>query len=88
MRARHAENVLARRYFYPACHRMEPYRSLFPHAGLLLTRTERLTERVLSLPTGTAIGAEDAEVVAGLLRFLVENGPALRKRLDHDFRRS
>jgi dTDP-4-amino-4,6-dideoxygalactose transaminase len=23
----HAENVLARRYFYPGCHRMEPYRS-------------------------------------------------------------
>ena len=25
----HAENVLARRYFYPGVHRMEPYRSLF-----------------------------------------------------------
>ena len=25
-----AENILARRYFYPGCHRMEPYRSLFP----------------------------------------------------------
>ena len=88
MRALHAENVLARRYFHPGCHRMEPYRSYFPHAGLLLPRTERLTERVLSLPTGTAITAEDTEVVAGLLRFLVENGPALRKRLDHDVRTS
>ena len=28
-----AENVLARRYFFPGCHRMEPYRSLFPDAG-------------------------------------------------------
>jgi dTDP-4-amino-4,6-dideoxygalactose transaminase len=35
-----AENVLARRYFYPGCHRMEPYRSYFPHAGLLLPETE------------------------------------------------
>lgn len=25
-----AENILARRYFYPGCHRMEPYRSYFP----------------------------------------------------------
>ena len=28
----HAERVLARRYFWPGCHRMEPYRSHFPHA--------------------------------------------------------
>lgn len=27
----HAENVLARRYFYPGCHRMEPYRSCWPN---------------------------------------------------------
>ena len=25
-----AENVLARRYFFPGCHQMEPYRSYFP----------------------------------------------------------
>ena len=31
-----AERVLARRYFWPGCHRMEPYRSHFPHAALLL----------------------------------------------------
>jgi len=28
-----AENVMARRYFFPGCHRMEPYRSYYPHAG-------------------------------------------------------
>jgi len=28
-----AENVVARRYFHPGCHRMEPYRSHFPNAG-------------------------------------------------------
>ena len=27
IRVLHAENVLARRYFYPGCHEMEPYRS-------------------------------------------------------------
>lgn len=54
----HAENVIARRYFYPGCHRMEPYKSYFPHAGLLLPETEKLCERVLILPTGTAITVE------------------------------
>ena len=28
-----AENVLARRYFYPGCHRMEPYRSVLSVHG-------------------------------------------------------
>lgn len=67
-RVLHAENVIARRYFYPGCHRMEPYRSLFPHAGLLLPETERLTDRVLSLPTGTAVGTEEIAAVCGIVR--------------------
>src|SRR5205807_262943 len=44
-----AENVLARRYFYPGVHRMEPYRSYFPHAKFLLPDTEAIAERVLVL---------------------------------------
>lgn len=54
----HAENVLARRYFWPGCHRMEPYRSYFPHAGLLLPETDRAAARVVVLPTGMAVGEE------------------------------
>ena len=50
-----ADNVLARRYFFPGCHRMEPYRSLFPDAGQRLPQAERLVGRVLALPTGTSM---------------------------------
>ncbi len=67
----HAENVIARRYFYPGCHRMEPYQSYFPHAGLLLAETEKLTERVLTLPTGTAISEEDISKICQIIRFAV-----------------
>jgi dTDP-4-amino-4,6-dideoxygalactose transaminase len=38
----HKENIRARRYFYPGCHRMEPYRSYYPNAGLLLPETRLL----------------------------------------------
>jgi dTDP-4-amino-4,6-dideoxygalactose transaminase len=48
----HAENVLARKYFWPGCHRMQPYRSLQPSAPLWLGQTERLAGRVLALPNG------------------------------------
>jgi dTDP-4-amino-4,6-dideoxygalactose transaminase len=63
-----AENVLARRYFYPGCHRMEPYRSYFPNAGLLLPRTERLCERVLQLPTGTAVRPIEIQQICGIIK--------------------
>jgi dTDP-4-amino-4,6-dideoxygalactose transaminase len=77
----HAENVLARRYFYPGCHRMEPYRSHLPHAGLLLPETERLTERVLSLPTGTAIGSAEIRKVCEIIRLVVTNGRDVSERM-------
>jgi dTDP-4-amino-4,6-dideoxygalactose transaminase len=74
-----AENVLARRYFYPGCHRMEPYRSYFPHAGLVLPETERLVARVLALPTGTAVDAETVAAVTDLIKRAIENGPQLSR---------
>ena len=67
----HAENVIARRYFYPGCHRMEPYRSYFPHAGLLLPETEKLAQRVLILPTGTAISEVDVSKIIQIIRIVI-----------------
>jgi dTDP-4-amino-4,6-dideoxygalactose transaminase len=55
----HSENVIARKYFWPGCHRMEPYRSLQPNAGLFLPETERIAARVIVLPTGQMVD-EDA----------------------------
>jgi len=51
--ALHAENILARKYFWPGCHRMQPYADLYPHAGLLLPVTEKIAGRVIVLPNGT-----------------------------------
>ena len=77
-----AENVLARRYFFPGCHRMEPYRSYFPHAGVMLPEAERLLDRVLSLPTGTAVGVEAIATVTDIIRRAVEGGPDLTRELE------
>lgn len=63
-----AENVLARKYFWPGCHRMEPYRSHYPHAGLLLAETERVAARVMVLPTGTAVSPDDIALVCSIIR--------------------
>ena len=74
-----AENVRARRYFYPGCHRMEPYRSSFPENGVLLPETEVLAERILALPTGEVLSVRDAAVICGLIRTGVENADAVKK---------
>jgi dTDP-4-amino-4,6-dideoxygalactose transaminase len=75
------ENILSRRYFYPGCHRMEPYRSYFPHAGLLLPETEKATKRVLSLPTGTAVGSDEVSKICQMIRMVVAHGGEVRERL-------
>ena len=76
-----AEGVLARRYFHPGCHRMEPYRSYFPHASLLLPVTERQSARVFSLPTGTAVGKEQIARVSEILATAVEHAEELAEKL-------
>jgi len=77
----HAENVLVRRYFYPGCHRLEPYASLFPDAGLLLPETERITEKMLCLPTGTGIQSVEIEKVCALIRFIIVHGAEISQKM-------
>jgi len=76
-----AENVLARRYFFPGCHRMEPYRSYFPHAALLLPETEKLCRRVMVLPNGTSVDEGAISQIGQVMRTAVSNAAAVRARL-------
>jgi len=77
----HAENIIARRYFSPGCHRMEPYRSYFPHAGLLLPETERIVQGLVTLPTGTAIGLSDIKGICDIIRLALTHGREIEQRL-------
>lgn len=77
----HKENVRARRYFYPGCHRMEPYKSYYPNSGLLLPETEKVTESVMSLPTGTAITSDQIEKICQVVEFIIENSSEICSKL-------
>lgn len=74
-----SENVIARRYFYPGCHLMEPYRSLYPDAGARLPHTERLASRLLVLPTGTAIDRDAISVINSIIELVVARSPRIRQ---------
>jgi dTDP-4-amino-4,6-dideoxygalactose transaminase len=74
----HAERVLARKYFWPGCHRMEPYASLQPNAGLLLHETERVAARIMVLPTGQTVTPETVNVVCDIMRSALAHSQAIR----------
>lgn len=74
VQALHAENILARRYFWPGCHRMKPYRDLFPHAGLMLPETQRVASRVIVLPTGTGLPDGAVQAISDVMRVMVQGG--------------
>lgn len=66
--ALHAENVVARKYFWPGCHRMEPYRTTQPDAWKRLPETERVAARVIVLPTGQTVDEETVRRVCRIIR--------------------
>ena len=62
-----AENVLARRYFYPGIHQMLPYRGISDPPAML-ENTERLTQQVLQLPTGRDCTIEAIAEICNLIK--------------------
>ena len=75
-----AENVLARRYFYPGSHRLEPYRSMFPDVAARLPVTEGIAARALCLPTGQSIDEATIVRLCTLIRFAVEHSDGINER--------
>jgi len=81
VRVLEAENVLARRYFTPGAHLMEPYRSFQPQAGLVLPETERLSTRVMTLPTGQTVSEDDVRRIARVIATACAHADLVRARL-------
>lgn len=75
----HAENIFARRYFYPGCHRLEPYGSMDnkPH----LPVTEALGASSLVLPSGSAIESKDVLAICDLLQDALARGDQIGNKM-------
>ncbi|MBN2860276.1 MAG: DegT/DnrJ/EryC1/StrS family aminotransferase [Sphaerochaetaceae bacterium] len=82
VQALRAENIFARRYFYPGCHRMHPYRELYPSASNILPNTERLSEQVISFPTGQVINEEVISRIADCLCDISDNADQIRHKVE------
>jgi dTDP-4-amino-4,6-dideoxygalactose transaminase len=77
----HMENILARKYFWPGCHRMLPYRAYYPHAGLLLPNTTEVAERIIVLPTGVYVDESKIGIIIDILNLIKRNPEAVRRQL-------
>jgi len=76
------EGIGTRKYFFPGCHKMKPYRTMFPRIGNNLPVTESVSSRVLALPTGTAVTPEDVAVITNIVDISVKNAGKIRETIN------
>ncbi len=62
--------------------RSAPARSFQPNAALMLPNTERVAARLLSLPTGTAVGEKEIRLIAQIIKTAIRNAREVRQHLD------
>jgi dTDP-4-amino-4,6-dideoxygalactose transaminase len=67
----HAENILVRKYFWPGCHNMQPYKSYYPHAGMVLPNTNLVSERVIVFPAGALLETKTICAITSVLAALM-----------------
>jgi dTDP-4-amino-4,6-dideoxygalactose transaminase len=77
VKALQAENVLARRYFWPGCHRMKPYREQL-RDSTPLPHTEAIADRVIVLPTGAGLPQGAVEIIAAVARVVPQKKCTVR----------
>jgi dTDP-4-amino-4,6-dideoxygalactose transaminase len=75
------ENIIARRYFYPGNHKMEPYNSMYPEVDAKLPNTNSIASKVLLLPGGNGISEEEIKKISSLLELILKNSEILHKQL-------
>lgn len=79
------ENILARKYFFPGIHKMEPYRSLYPYSSMFLQETEKLANKIISFPTGTAMDNNSIMLVTNLVSFIHQNAGEIKNKLQEAY---
>lgn len=78
----HKENILARRYFYPGNHKMEPYRSIPKKVEHKLPITDLIASRVLLLPGGSGVTEAQVTKVCSILELAVKNAVQIAKTMN------
>ena len=70
-------NILARRYYYPGCHRQAPYKSRRQPGDL--TNTETISANILSLPCYSTLEPREIAKIVNVLQLAHENRMTVMK---------
>ena len=76
------ENIFIRRYFYPGCHRMEPYRSQSSTNDRQLPETDAVCSRVLVFPTGETVNGDAIRQVSGIMFQAIEQAKEVKLAIE------
>lgn len=79
MTALRVDNIVSRPYFHPPCHRLQPYLTSGPSAGVSLPAGERLASQVMAMPTGSAVTSQDVDNICTVLLMMYVQAPAVRQ---------
>jgi dTDP-4-amino-4,6-dideoxygalactose transaminase len=73
-----AENVLARRYFYPGLHRSVPYSTELPQYLNRMPNTDMLCASCVQLPIGALVSVDAVERICDILAKVHDSAAAIR----------
>ena len=76
-----SEGIVARRYFWPGCHRSEPYRSAYPEQFNGCPVTDDVAARVIALPNGSRVDREVVAQVCSVVEFVMRNARRIADRI-------
>lgn len=68
----HAENILARKYFWPGCHQMKPYAGA--PLRVPLPATEHIAAHNIVLPSGPSLRLEDIHTICDVIEHACSRG--------------
>lgn len=77
-----AENILARRYFYPGLHRTIPYVANLDETDGSLANTNRACATSIQLPIGALVSPEIVDRISEIINIAHDHAPDLRSRHD------
>ncbi|MCF8567766.1 DegT/DnrJ/EryC1/StrS family aminotransferase [Alicyclobacillus tolerans] len=77
-----AENINARRYFYPGIHRCPPYDTLYPHLLEVLPNTDRLCDTLFQLPIGAMVSIDTVDCIGDILSAIYFHSTAIKGALE------
>lgn len=76
-----AENVMARRYFYPATHRSAGFDQNVDEVAASLPVTEWLCDRCMQLPLGAKVQLSDVKIICDLIAEIQEKADEIRNKI-------